>query len=35
MEYNGRLLFYGVDQDKPGVANFAVTFQANDLLTEW
>jgi N-acetylneuraminic acid mutarotase len=24
MEYNGRLLFYGVDQDKPGVANFAL-----------
>lgn len=24
MEYNGRLLFYGVDQDKPGVAHFAL-----------
>lgn len=24
LEYNGRLLFYGIDQDKEGVANFAL-----------
>lgn len=24
LEYNGRLLFYGIDQDKPGLAHFAL-----------